>query len=122
MRQVVAYLMASHGYSQRRACRLTRLGRSTQRRISRRDPRIELRQCMHEIVSTRVRYGYRRVHVMLRRAGWSVGRNVDTMYCFVDAELDCGQGASYAELLLSSVAGGAAKTHQASQRCPGLRY
>lgn len=49
MRQVVAYLMASHGYSQRRACRLTRLGRSTQRRISRRDPRIELRQCMHEI-------------------------------------------------------------------------
>ena len=32
------------------------------------------RQRMHEIVSTRVRYGYRRVHVMLRRAGWSVGR------------------------------------------------
>ena len=26
MRQVVAYLIASHGYSQRRACRLTRLG------------------------------------------------------------------------------------------------
>jgi putative transposase len=76
MRQVVAYLMVSHGYSQRRACRLTRLGRSTQRRISRRDPRTELRQRMHEIVSTRVRYGYRRVHVMLRRAGWSVGRNV----------------------------------------------
>lgn len=31
---------------------------------------------MHEIVTTRVRYGYRRVHVMLRRSGWSVGRNV----------------------------------------------
>lgn len=31
---------------------------------------------MHEIVTTRVRYGYRRVHVMRRRAGWSVGRNV----------------------------------------------
>ena len=76
MRQVVAYLMASHGYSQRRACRLTRLSRSTQRRISRRDPRTELRQRMHEIVSTRVRYGYRRVHVMLRRSGWDVGRNV----------------------------------------------
>lgn len=76
MRQVVAYVMASHGYSQRRACRLTRQGRSTQRRISRRDPRTELRQHMHEITSTRVRYGYRRVHVMLRRAGWRVGRNV----------------------------------------------
>lgn len=31
---------------------------------------------MHEIVATRVRYGYRRVHVMLRRSGWDVGRNV----------------------------------------------
>ena len=50
-----AYVMALHGYSQRQACRLTRQGRSTQRRISRRDPRIELRQGMHEIVSTRVR-------------------------------------------------------------------
>jgi putative transposase len=31
---------------------------------------------MHEIVATRIRYGYRRVHVMLRREGWQVGRNV----------------------------------------------
>lgn len=76
MRQVVAYVMASHGYSQRRACRLTRQGRSTQRRVSRRDPRTELRRRMHEIVATRLRYGYRRVHVMLRRSGWCVGRNV----------------------------------------------
>jgi len=76
MRQVVAYVMASHGYSPRRACRLTRQGRSTQRRASRRDPRTELRRRMHEIVATRLRYGYRRVHVMLRRSGWCVGRNV----------------------------------------------
>jgi putative transposase len=82
MRQVVAYLMALHGDSQRRACTLTRQSRSTQRRISRRDPRTELRRHMHEIVATRVRYGYRRVHVMLRRSGWSVGRNVVyRLYC-----------------------------------------
>ncbi len=31
---------------------------------------------MHEIVATRIRYGYRRVHVMLKREGWGVGRNV----------------------------------------------
>jgi putative transposase len=31
---------------------------------------------MHEIVATRIRYGYRRVHVMLRREGWEIGRNV----------------------------------------------
>ena len=76
MRQVVAYVMASHGYSQRRACRLTGQHRSTQCRPSCRDPRTALRQCMHEIAAARVRYGYRRVHVMLRRSGWSVGRNV----------------------------------------------
>ena len=58
-----------HGYSQRRACELTHQSPSTQRRISRRDPRTELRQRMHEIVVTRVRYGYRQVHVMSHRSG-----------------------------------------------------
>jgi putative transposase len=27
---------------------------------------------MKEIAATRVRYGYRRIHVLLRREGWSV--------------------------------------------------
>lgn len=76
MKAVVAYVTASHGYSERRACRLTRQHRSTQRKPSTRDPRLELRQRMHEIVATRIRYGYRRVHIMLKRDGWSVGRNV----------------------------------------------
>ena len=31
---------------------------------------------MHEIVRTRIRYGYRRVHIMLRREGWDIGRNL----------------------------------------------
>jgi putative transposase len=31
---------------------------------------------MHEIGRTRVRYGYRRVHILLKREGWSVGRNL----------------------------------------------
>lgn len=31
---------------------------------------------MHAIVATRIRYGYRCVHVMLKREGWQVGRNV----------------------------------------------
>ncbi|WP_369805999.1 IS3 family transposase [Sphingobium sp. 15-1] len=76
MKQVVDYVVASHGYSQRRACRLTQQHRSTQRKPSTRDPRTAVRQRMHEIVATRIRYGYRRVHVMLKREGWSVGRNV----------------------------------------------
>jgi putative transposase len=76
MKQVVDYVVASHGYSQRRACGLTRQHRSTQRKALRRDPRTELRQRMHEIVTTRIRYGYRRVHALLKREGWPVGRNL----------------------------------------------
>jgi len=76
MKEVVAYVTACHGYSQRRACSLTRQHRSTQRKPGRRDPRLALRQRMHEIVQTRIRYRYRRVHVMLKRDGWAVGRNL----------------------------------------------
>ena len=75
MKKVVAYVVESHGYSERRACKLTRQHRSTQRKVLTSDPLLELRQRMHEIVATRVRYGYRRVHILLRREGWDVGRN-----------------------------------------------
>jgi hypothetical protein len=59
MKEVVAYVVSSHGYSELRACRLTKQHRSTQRTPSRRDPMTELRRRMHEIVATRIRYGYR---------------------------------------------------------------
>ncbi len=82
MKEVAACIMASHGYSERRACRLTRqsmgwgpIDRSTQRRKMVSDPLTELRQRMHEIVTTRIRYGYRRAHTMLKREGWTIGRN-----------------------------------------------
>ena len=55
---------------------MTRQHRSTQRKPSTRDPRAAVRQRMNEIVATRIRYGYRRVHVMLKREGWQVGRSV----------------------------------------------
>ncbi len=76
MKKVVDYVTACHGYSERRACALTRQHRSTQRKPSRRDPRLELRQRMHEIAQTRIRYGYRRIQIMLRREGWPISRNL----------------------------------------------
>lgn len=76
MKQVVDYVTGVHGYSQRRACRLTQQHRSTQRKVLRLDPRTALRQRMHEIVLTRLRFGYRRVHILLKREGWQVGKNV----------------------------------------------
>tara|TARA_R110000787_G_scaffold4651_1_gene17670 strand:- start:9813 stop:10169 length:357 start_codon:yes stop_codon:yes gene_type:complete len=76
MKQVVDYVRASHGYSERRACRLTQQNRSTQRKPLRRDPLTELRQRMHEIVATRIRFGYRRVYIMLKREGRQVGKHI----------------------------------------------
>jgi putative transposase len=75
MKHVVVYVMACHGYSERRACGLTRQARSTQRKPSRRNPHTAIRLRMHEIAQTRIRHGYRRVHIMLKRNGWSVGAN-----------------------------------------------
>ena len=43
MKEVVAYVAQSHGHSQRRACSLVNQHRSTQRKPSRRDPRLEVR-------------------------------------------------------------------------------
>jgi putative transposase len=82
MKEVVKYVTSCHGYSERRACSLTGQYRSTQRTASRRDPRLAIRQRMHEIVRTRVRYGYRRVLTMLRRDGWAIGKKlVYRLYC-----------------------------------------
>ena len=69
-------VVAKHGVSERLACRVLGQHRSTQRKPTVRDPRAAVRQRMHEIVRTRIRYGYRRVHIMLRREGWDVGRNL----------------------------------------------
>jgi putative transposase len=55
----------------RRACRVVRIGRSTYYYRTVRDDRA-LRQCILEIAETRVRYGYKRIHVLLRREGWRV--------------------------------------------------
>ena len=76
MKDVVVYVTACHRYSERRACALTRQARSTQRKPSRPNPHTAIRLRMHEIAQTRVRYGYRRVHILLKREGWSVGRNL----------------------------------------------
>ena len=42
---------------------------------SRRRGQAPLEQRIKEICQTRVRYGYRRVHVLLRRGGWCHGQN-----------------------------------------------
>jgi putative transposase len=71
----VAYVVSHHRISQRRACRLVKQHRSSHYYRSVKDPRHDLRLRMREIAQVRVRYGYRRIHVLLRREGWQLGRN-----------------------------------------------
>src|ERR1700751_304721 len=59
----------------RRACHVFLLDTSTYHYKSRRPGQAGLEQRLKEICQTRGRYGYRRVHVLLRREGWSLGQN-----------------------------------------------
>lgn len=60
------------GVSERHACRTMQAPRSTQRYQSTADEQAGLKKRIKEIAETRVRYGYRRIHVMLKREGWTV--------------------------------------------------
>ena len=55
-----------------RACRVLAVGTSTYHYKSRRRGQAALEKRIKEIGETRVRYGYRRVHVVLRREGWMI--------------------------------------------------
>ena len=56
----------------RRACRVLRTDTSTYHYKGKRASQAGLTKRIKEIAETRVRYGYRRVHVLLRREGWTV--------------------------------------------------
>jgi putative transposase len=58
----------------RRACKLIKLDPKSQRYKSRRTSQAPLQNRIKEICQTLVRYGYRRVHVMLRREGWMLNQ------------------------------------------------
>ena len=61
-----------HGISERRACRLTGLARSTKRRKLTPPTDDGLRQRMTEVARKRQRFGYRRITALLRREGLAV--------------------------------------------------
>lgn len=68
-RKAVAYLVADHGMSERRACKAIGCCRMTVRYRSSRPDECALRERMIAIARERRRFGYRRLHVLLRREG-----------------------------------------------------
>jgi putative transposase len=65
-------LQANYQVSERRACGAFPINRSTQRYQSRRLDQTGLKMRIKELAATRVRYGYRRIHVLLRHEGWEI--------------------------------------------------
>ena len=68
-REAVTHLQVEHGVSERRACDVLRVDRSSVRYKSTRPDDADLREAMRKVAAERRRFGYRRVHVMLRRQG-----------------------------------------------------
>jgi putative transposase len=75
-RQVVEHLQSTFQISQRRACAVTIQHRSTQRYRSCKQTHVALRSRIKEIAAARVRYGYRRIQVLLRREGHHAGKHL----------------------------------------------
>jgi putative transposase len=73
-RETVAHLMGSCEMSERRACCLINADRKTVRYRSRRPRDEDLRRRLKELAAEQRRFGYRRLHVLLRAEGHLVNR------------------------------------------------
>jgi len=71
-REAVGILTAERAIGVTRACGLVGISRSMYGYKSCRSPALELRSRIAELAAMKRRYGYRRIHVLLRREGWSV--------------------------------------------------
>ncbi len=73
-RRGAEHLEVAHAVSERRACRVTGIARSTKRRPSGRIEEVALVAQIHMLSGQYPRFGYRKVYDRLKAAGWSVGR------------------------------------------------
>lgn len=69
MRAEVAFIRQEFRFSERRACELLDVDRSSYRYEPRPDHNTELRQSLTELARQKPRYGYRRLHALLARRG-----------------------------------------------------
>ena len=71
-RKAVAHLVDAYGMSERRACKTIGCCRMTMRYKTTRADDAGLRQRMKAIAHERRRFGYRRLHVLLKREGYVI--------------------------------------------------
>lgn len=65
-------VVEGHGYSERRACQLVGANRASIRYVSHKPEEGLLREKITSIAHEKRRYGYRRIHVLLRREGINI--------------------------------------------------
>lgn len=71
-RAAVLHLMTAHSLGITRACGLIGISRSNYRYQSQRQDDTSLKARLHDLANLKRRYGYRRLHILLRRDGWAM--------------------------------------------------
>src|SRR5215470_630939 len=69
---MAGYLVAAFRVPTRRACHVVQCNRATFYYRSQRRDLTPLRMRLRELAAARPRFGYRRLHILLRREGWPV--------------------------------------------------
>ena len=73
-REAAAYLQSTYEMSERRACRVIGADRASVRYAAKRPDNGVLRERLKALAEERRRFGYRRLHVLLRREGHAVNK------------------------------------------------
>jgi putative transposase len=80
-RRWVGWVQEAFCVSERRACDVGHVHRAMIRYVSIRPPQDALRQRLRELAHARMSYGYKRLHVLLRREGWVINhKRVHRLY------------------------------------------
>jgi transposase InsO family protein len=74
-REAAVYLQSTYKMSERRACRVLGVDRASVRYVAIRPADQPLRDRLKSLAHQRRRFGYRRLHVLLRREGHLVNRS-----------------------------------------------
>ncbi len=74
-RRGAKHLETEHGVSERRSCQVVGIPRSTKRRPSGRIEEARLVRRVHELTERYPRFGYRKIHAILRGEGTAIGRD-----------------------------------------------
>jgi putative transposase len=75
-RQAAGFLQADFEVSERRACSVVGLPRATCRYESVKVEDPQLRKDLRQLAAERPRFGYRRLHQMMKRKGWSINHKL----------------------------------------------